>query len=147
MGHGGARPGAGRKHGSKLPKTLEKEKVLKQLNQRVLKHAHRLFNAQMNVAAGCTFLYKIIRRGKKRVHVKVTDENEIRDYLDGKFEEGQDYYYITTKEPNNLAIESMMNRVFGKPKETVDVSLTKKIILDDNDDDNTGGDNKVQRAG
>ena len=110
----------GRPKGAKSKATLEREAVLRAFRERVMGSAHRLFNAQMSIAEGCSFLYRVeettVKGKKDRKHVLVTDENEIRRYLDGEVE-ADDYHYITTERPNNLAIADMLNRAFGRPTE------------------------------
>lgn len=141
MANGGKRPGAGRKPGSKSQATLEKEKVLGEVRQRIMQNAQRILNSQLSVANGQQFLYKIEKelvigpKGGKSYKSKkpelVTAQWEIEAYLDGLVENGdaqndQDpgatYYYLTTKEPNNQAIDSMFNRAFGKPTESLELS-------------------------
>ena len=60
-----------------------------------------------------------------------TAQSEIEAYLEGLVEGGDmddendpaaTYYFITTKEPNNMAADSMLNRAFGKPTETHEIS-------------------------
>src|SRR4051812_42190217 len=116
MARGGRRPGAGRKKGSKEAATLQKEAVLVALRQRIMQSADLLFDAQMTLARGQTFLYKIekyyekvgnqrvLRRKKPQL---VTEQWEIEAYLEGKIVEGEledyeaTYYFITTKLPDN----------------------------------------------
>lgn len=133
MARGGKRPGAGRKPGTKEKSTLEKEAVLKAFRDRVMRNADILFDSQMTLAKGQTFLYKIEKElqtgpkgGKKYVSSKpklVTDQYEIERYLDGLIVGGDmddendpnaTYYYLTTKEPDNKAIDSMLDRTFGR---------------------------------
>jgi hypothetical protein len=135
--NGGKRPGAGRKKGSKSKATLEKERVLAEVRQRIMTQAQRILDAQLSLAQGQQFLYKIEKElqigpkgGKKYVSSKpklVTDQWEIEAYLDGLVESGDmhdendpeaTYYFITAKEPSNMAIDSMFNRAFGKPTES-----------------------------
>ena len=110
----------GRPKGAKSPQTLEREAVAAAFRERVFKKADRLLNAQLTLAEGCSFLFKIVKRGKREEHVIVTDPKEIKAYLDGDLDD-EEYRYISTKEPNNQAIDSMLNRTLGKPKETVEV--------------------------
>lgn len=138
---GGKRPGSGRKKGKKNPETLEREKVLAEVRQRILRSAQRFLDAQSSVALGQQFLYKIVK--KKKVGPKggisyeaqkpelVTSEIEIRSYLEGLVENGDmednkdpaaTYYFITTKEPSNNAIDSLMNRAFGKTAQAVELA-------------------------
>lgn len=137
---GGKRPNSGRPKGSKDPITLEREKVQEAVNQRIFKIADSLITPQVSLAKGQQFLYKIVKtrvvgpKGgisyRNEKPELVTSELEIQDYLDNLIEEANGdieadtnpeatYYFITTKEPNNMAIDSLLNRTLGKPKETV----------------------------
>lgn len=113
---GGKREGAGRPEGSLNKKTLEKKEAEKQFIDRVIQNVDKLFNAQMSIAEGCSYLYRVDQIGegskKREEHVLVTDPDEIKRYLDG--ETDGEYYYITTKTPDNKAIDSLMDRAFGK---------------------------------
>ena len=142
---GGARTGAGRKSGSKNPATLERNKVLEAIRQRIMGKADFLITKQLHLAAGQQFLYKIEKeyiqtgtdkKGGKKGYWKnkrpklVTEESEIRFYLEnlvaianGDMEDDQDpgatYYFITTKEPSNQAVDSMLDRTFGRATQPV----------------------------
>lgn len=123
----------GRPKGKKNPKTLEREKVLEAMRQRIMGIANNLINSQLTLARGQTFLYKIekeqIGTGKSKRYVNkrpvlVTNQFEIEEYLEGRTQEGDEddekdpgatYYFLTTKEPNNSAVESLFNRTFGTP--------------------------------
>jgi|SRR3954451_11260164 len=133
--NGGKRPGAGRKKGSKSQKTIEKERVLAALRDRIMKNADRILNAQLSIAQGQQFLYRIVTtkdekgRSMRSKPELITSEYTIEAYLNGDFEGDEDeYYFITTKEPNNMAIDSMFNRTFGKPTETVDLTTKGKAL-------------------
>lgn len=130
---GGKRKGAGRKAGGKNRATLEKEAVLAAFNQRVMQKADVLFNAQLSLAVGSMKVFRIDEEGegakKKRVHVHVTDADEIKALLDehdggAGIVEGV-YYYFADVLPDNRAIDSLMTRTFGRPTEHV-----KHEILD-----------------
>ena len=138
---GGKRPGAGRKPGKKEPQTLEKERVLAALRNRIMQNADSLFNAAKSTAVGNSFLYRIdtTTEGKKTVRSKpilVTDPDEISDYIDAMAhgqEPGDDetYYFVTTKEPNVPAIKDLMDRAFGKPSESLELSGSVNLKLDE----------------
>lgn len=138
--HGGKREGAGRKAHSKNKKTLEREKVLEAFRERVGRHADRLFNAQANLATGETYLFVVItekgKGGKETRHTEmVTDPETIKAYLDETLDVGDDeYYYISTKPANNMAIDSLLNRAFGTPNKNIDVKSNGQTILDRMDD-------------
>lgn len=116
----------GRKKGQLNKGTLDKIKVKKKLDQRFLRATEKIANAQISLASGLSFLYKV-HTDKKGIRSKpqlITEQWEIEAYLNGDYEgDESDYYYITTKEPNNQAIDSIFNRVHGKPTESVDVSV------------------------
>ena len=138
----------GRPKGAKSPTTLEKEAILKAFRERAMRHADILFDAQITLAKGQTFLYKIEKekitgpRGGVSYRPKrpqlVTNQLEIEQYLEGLIDEGdieddQDrestYYFITAKEPNNQAIDSLLDRTFDKPKQQTDLTTNGKDIL------------------
>lgn len=127
---GGSRPGAGRKPGGKNRKTLEKQAVMEAFNQRVLNQADALFNAQFRLAVGSQKVFRIdeIKEGNKvrREHTLVTDAEEIKDLLDehdgGDGVVDGNYYYFQTVMPDNRALDSLLNRTLGKPKDSLDVT-------------------------
>jgi hypothetical protein len=49
--------------------------------------------------------------------------------IDDDQDEGATYYFITAKEPRNDAIDSLRNRVFGKPTESLKIDGTVKFSL------------------
>lgn len=117
--NGGRRPGAGRKKGSKNRATLEQQAVKKAFDQRVLRTVDRLFDSQMTIARGASYLYCIDtdEKGNKSKPRLVTAEWEIEQFLNGETHDPSQYYYITTERPDNKAIDSMLDRVFGKAKQ------------------------------
>lgn len=148
---GGKRKNSGRPKGKKDPQTLEREKIQEAINQRVFKIADSLVTPQVSIAKGQQFLYKIEKlkvvgpKGSVTFTNKkpelVTSEWEISEYLNnlvdganGDVEDDTDpaatYYFITTKEPNNMAIDSLLNRTLGKPKETVEHLGEMSLKLD-----------------
>lgn len=130
MAKGGARPGAGRRTGSKNKATLEKQKVQEAFNQRVLAHADDLFNAQFKLAIGSQRVFRIDEIGegknKRREHTLVTDATEIKDLLDehegGNGDVDGNYYYFQTVQPDNRALDSLLNRTLGKPKDSMEIT-------------------------
>lgn len=163
--HGGARENAGRPKGSKNKATLEQQKVKEAFNQRVMLHADRLFNAQMNLAVGeQVLMVKVTERNSKgnvirTYHEQVTDVELIKQYLD--YEEGindtespddeNNFYYLTTKSANNQAIDSLLNRALGKAPDKIEVEggffnqpeLTIKVVGSNHDDIHIGEDGQV----
>ncbi len=123
---GGYRPGAGRKKGGMNKETAERKKVEKAMEARIMQQIDILLSSQFTLARGCSYLFRIeTRRDKKGNSYKskpemVTSPEMIEQYLAGELEDSEDeYYYITTEKPDNLAINSLVDRVFGKPKQKV----------------------------
>lgn len=140
---GGKREGSGRPAGTKNPETLLREEVLKEYRQRVLKASDVLFNSQMSLARGNTYLYKIEKyyegTGKKRILKRkkpklVETQWEIEDYLTGITEDheleekGDTYYFLTTKTPSVKAQDSMLDRAFGKAMQAIDLTSKGESI-------------------
>ncbi len=136
--HGGARQGAGRPSHSKNPQTVEREEAMRQFRERVAKNTDKLFNAQLSLATGTQMLFVIHTdsKGNRRKPEMVTDQDTISRFLDenegvdgsmkmGNYAEGSkvdDYFFLTTTPPNNQAIESLLNRTYGKATENVDIT-------------------------
>jgi hypothetical protein len=148
MAKGGRQPGAGRPKGKKNAATLEKEAVLKEYREKILQSADILFQSQMTLARGQTYLYKIEKeeiigpKGGKSYRSKkpelVTSQWEIESYLEGLVDEGDEndendpraaYYFLTTKDPDNRAIDSMLDRTFGKSVQPIAGDKDNPVIV------------------
>ena len=162
---GGARKGGGMPKGKLTKKKLEQIQVREAFNQRVMLHADRLFNAQMNLAVGEQSLFvKVKERDSKgkviRVtHEVITDVETIKQYLD--YEEGLEgaeslndenhYYYLSTKPADNKAIDSLLNRALGKAPDKLEITggffsqsqLTIKVVGSDHDVIDIGEDGQL----
>lgn len=160
MAKGGKQPGAGRPKGKKNAATLEKEATLKVFREKVMQSADVLYASQMTLARGQTYLYRIDKeeiigpRGGKSYRNKkpelVTSQWEIEEYLQGLIEEGDKddendpnaaYYFLTTKDPDNKAIDSLLDRTFGKSTQPIagdkDNPLQIKVISFDANSNDT----------
>lgn len=152
--HGGKRKGAGRKKGGRNAATLEKQAIQAAFNQRVMTHADALFQAQLQLAVGSVQIFRVDEvedgNGKtKRVHVLVTNSDEAKVVLDAHGGEsglvGDDYYFVSQVSPQNIAIESMLNRALGKPTDKhehtganggpIEVATFQITTRKDNDDE------------
>lgn len=127
---GGKREGSGRKEGSENQKTKDKRIVKEEMKQRVLRNVDSLMNSQMSLAEGCQMLFKIETykyqdkdgnwKEEKKKPAIVESQKEIEDYLAGEYDDEKDvYYFITTKVPDNKAIDSMFDRVFGRARQNI----------------------------
>ncbi len=145
IGSLGGRP-KGRKNKATIMQAVAKSKF----DQKVLRLQNRLLNAQASKAIGSQFLYKIEKEfvstvkdnkgyWKNLAPKLVESEEEIFAYLEelaennGSLDNENDpqatYYFLTTKEPDNNAIDSLLNRVHGKAKESIDVDVNVKFSL------------------
>ncbi len=134
-GRGGARPGAGRPKGPD-PHTVAVRKATERFMARVARNADKLFDAQLSKAIGEAHLFRKVRErnddGKiiRTYFEEVTSAKTIREYLDGEFagghsiEDNDEFYYITTKSPDNAAIVAMLDRGLGKPVENIEADIT-----------------------
>jgi hypothetical protein len=93
---------------------MERAAVKQAFEERAAKNAARLFNSQMALAEGLQILFRVDKdsKGNDLPAVQVTDAEEIKSYIDGTTE-GSEYYFISTKTPDNRAIDSMLDRAFG----------------------------------
>ena len=122
-GPGGVRPGGGRPPGSKNKKTIKQEIAKRAFEQRILRNLNPLLTAQMNLAQGVAHLFRIDKWKDPETkqwhskHVLVEDSKEIQEVLDtckGNGVVNKKYYYITTRDPDNRALDSLIDRLFGR---------------------------------
>jgi hypothetical protein len=132
--NGGARKGAGRKKGGMNYTTKKRLAIRKAFEDRIHQNAEVLLNAALNKALGETYLIcKVTDRDSKgkvtRVyHETVTNPQTIIDYLDGELEGGDsisdedNYYYMSTKPVDMVAVKELYDRAFGKPLQKTDIT-------------------------
>lgn len=137
----------GRPPGSKSPATIDRDEAIRQFRERVSKNASTLFDLQMGLAKGAQYLLRIdkewVKTGTKRdgqengfwrnlKPVRVENPEEMRQYLEDEFcngdaEDDQDpsaaYYFLVAKDPSNQAIDSMLDRTFGRAKSELEVNV------------------------
>lgn len=128
--HGGKREGAGLPKGFKFPETLNKEEARKQMQAYILKRLQPLLQAQSSLARGLQYVYQIVDtkddRGKvlKREHIQIKDPDQIAHALDVMegFVDAEDgeYFYLTAEKPDVRAIDSMIDRTFGKATQMIE---------------------------
>jgi hypothetical protein len=121
---GGIRPNAGRPKGSMNEATKLRMEVKAAFQERVAKNADALFNAQFNLAKGEQYLmwkHKVGSGAKERTVVEVVDDLEIiKSYINDELDVGDgEFYYISTKPANGMAIDSLLDRSFGKSEQNL----------------------------
>ena len=123
----GSKKTGGRKKGIKNKKTLDTEKALTLYKQAMLKELKPILQSQQQLAKGLVVMLRrgLIKgkngklyRGGDLQQVKNPDEIERLLNSDGQ---GEDWYFITAKDPNVKAIQDIFDRIFGKPKETTEL--------------------------
>lgn len=151
--HGGAREGAGRKKGGMNEARKEALAIKTAYEDRIRKHADKLFNAQFTLATGTQMLFVIHTdsKGVRRKPEMVTDPDIIMRFLDeNKGEDGnmevenyednskcEDYFFLTTQRPDGKALNDLLDRAFGKAPATLDLTSggerirTAPIIVSD----------------
>lgn len=123
----------GRPKGVKNAATIERDVARQEFAQLVLQRIKPLFHSQLSLAHGVQFVYRIDVHGggpNTRVeHVLLEDPIEIAAALDTIANEDPNgdldnqrhgYVYITARAPENKAIDSLYDRVFGKAQQSVD---------------------------
>ena len=131
---GGARAGSGRPPVAMTPAGKERAAVKKAFEDRVAHNADELFNAQFNLAKGEQYLmhkYEVGHGSKRRTEVEVvTNPETIKSYLDGTLDEEKDsdeFYYLSTKPANGMAIDSLLDRAFGKAPQKMAIEHSGEI--------------------
>ena len=123
----------------KNKKTIDREKALELFQQQILKEIVPVLRSALASAQGLTVMYqkKKVKNSKTGKYertgemVKVTSQDRVQELLNGN-REGDDWYYITTKDPNIAAIKELFDRAFGKSKESIEVKHTgSKVFLID----------------
>lgn len=152
--NGGRRPGAGRPKGKMNAKSIEKMHVKKEFEDRVASHADALFNAQITLAMGTQYVFmryktKTAKGMRWSKFERVTDPDEIIKFLDGDFKKSEnEYYMITADKPDAHAIDSLLDRAFGKAPQNLNIkddrpdpiaSILKKFgLLEDEGNSDAG---------
>lgn len=118
---GGKRKGAGRKKGGQNASTKLRDAAHSKFKDKAAKIAQTLLRAQTVEAIGYHRIIAITidREGNKHVET-IKDEKKIEKLLaEGTL--GVDYHIIAGKDPNYKASDAILNRAFGRPKETVEL--------------------------
>lgn len=127
MARAGNNHKGGRPKGSKDKATIERERILAEYRNKIMQHANILFKNQMHLAQGVSYLYKFVK-GKQKAQL-VEDPKEIEQYIlsemgqviqkEDKLDKEAQYYFITTEKPDNRAIDSMLDRTFGRATQPI----------------------------
>lgn len=118
---------------SRLTATLAK----KRFTEQVYENVDRLFAAQLTLALGSVKLFRteVFKNGRRETTV-ITDTYEIIGYLNDPEHYGQDgkneiFYLMADKDPENKALDSLLNRAMGAPKQELQINDESGIFLKD----------------
>jgi len=140
----------GRPKGSENEATKKKRLARENFERLVIEKTQDLILAQLNLGKGIQMLFRKDKvegdNGKDKYIVSlVTEEEEIKDYLLGEGE--GDFYFITTEKPDLRAIDSLLDRVYGRATQPTEIKDTtnsdevidtlQKLREEANDDDKT----------
>lgn len=144
-----ASKGGKAKKGVKHKTTIDRENVLNLAKDIIAGRTRKLVDTQTMLALGTIkiFVIKYDFIGKKRVARKpelVTDDETIANVLYHEYADGEDpsddseYFFVTTKDPENQAIKDLLDRTFGKATENRNLTIDKGMgaILDAIEDEN-----------
>ncbi len=138
--------GGTNKKGTKNRATIDREQELERFKNMTAGRTKTIWSTQMVRAMGAIQVFRIdtetIGEGKnaKRIRsrpVLVTDLEEIINALDFEYAHGENpsdddrYYFVMSKEPSDKAIDSLLDRTFGKAKESMAVEHSGRIGLAD----------------
>lgn len=113
----------------KLPSTILKEKAQLNFAKRASKMSSKLYNAQAVQALGSWKMITITTDEFGQKHVRtIRDEKEIEILLDTG-EVNVDYFLVVGAMPDYKASDAILNRAWGKPKESIDLDINVKVSL------------------
>lgn len=135
------------KHG-KLKTTLAIEDAYRRIQEKIIERSMKLIDTQTLLAHGTIKIFRIgshwegTGKNKKLVKEKpvlVDKTDEIAEVLDFTYGDGEqdpddeDYYFVTTKDPDNRAIKDQLDRIGLKAPDKVDVTTKgeeiKQIVI------------------
>jgi len=111
--------GPGRPAGSKNKKTVEKDAAMKRFKDRVFKVTDKLFESQLVEATGYHVMVAFDKGAKKLL--QVTDKKKFNKLLETGTE-GKDYLFVVAAAPDYKASDALLNRAFGRPTESVELT-------------------------
>ena len=118
MGHGGARPGAGKKKGTKWKSTLSKDQIRQHVQRRVCAALDELLDAQIANAQGIKYL---VARDPKTGKFERIEANQVNPDI---------HIEVWEKDPSVQAFTDLLNRAADKPKEQAqDLNITGSLDI------------------
>ena len=129
--------GGGKKKGDRHKKSIAVEAALETYKQEMLRELKPILTSQLQSAKG---LFVVLRRGLIKGKngklyrggqlEQVKDQDEIERLLNSEGQ-GEDWHIITSREPNIPALKDILDRVFGKPQETIEHKGDVRLLIMD----------------
>lgn len=107
---------SGMKKGFKAPETREREAEEAAFKQLIYQHVEAMTTNQIEHAKGIGYM---MLRHTDGTFTRATDEKQ----LDAAVAAGATAFQLFTQAPHTPAYMELMNRAFGKPKESVDLTI------------------------
>ena len=104
--------------------TAEKAELLRLWKQEMAKHMPDIIKSQLLSAVGQTHLQI---RDKSGRWAHVTDPDKATEALN----RGEKHYRLTSVSPNTQALAQIMDRLFGSPKQSIEVDVQPTTSLSD----------------
>lgn len=119
----------GRPKGSLQPETILKIKTESAVRQHIFKMAKKLIDAQVITALGTHKMVIMTKDDEGVMHVEtVRDEKHMNDLLEtGVY--GRDYLIVAGSAPDWKAANALLDRGYGKAKESLAVEVDVKFSL------------------
>lgn len=125
---GGARKGAGRKRGKKLPKTIERQAALLKYQELGMAAARKLFQVQMMASLGTHKMIVVTEDELGVPHVTTVKDQDKMDKLLLNGDYGKDYMVVAGHAPDTRAADAILDRTFGRPIQSTDITSNGKSI-------------------
>ncbi len=129
-----ARTKRGRPPGTILETTKLKRAAQASFNMLASHSARRILQSQLYQALGSYYVIELIRDPKDPLIIWerkiVRDDKRIQDFLEnGAFEYGHDFIIVEGRPGDFRAGDAILNRAWGKPKETLEVEGDVKFSM------------------
>lgn len=121
--------GGGRPKGSLSKTTLLKQKMQTAFNQRVYRMTDKLLSSQVIAALGTHRMVVITKGDDGKPQLETVRDQKRMDNLLDIGEYGKDYMILSGAEPDWKAANALLDRAYGKAKESLEVDATVKFSL------------------
>lgn len=118
----------GRPKGTLNPNTVLRARTLKAMDKRIFRMAEKLVSAQSIVALGSHKMIRTFMKDGVPAVETIRDEKKMQDLLDSGIY-GKDYLIVVGAMPDAKAANMLLDRAFGKAKESITLDGEVKFSL------------------